>query len=99
MFDVKTKRVYESREPRDGIRVLVMRFWPRGVKKNSIDEWLRELGTDQELIRKGEKRQDRVEGVQRGLPKRAEFTNKARGPKETNGPVIKRARDLTLRLS
>lgn len=52
MFDVKTKRLYEPREPRDGIRVLVMRFWPRGVKKDSIDEWLRELGTDQELIRK-----------------------------------------------
>lgn len=52
MFDVKTKRLYEPREPGDGIRVLVMRFWPRGVKKDSIDEWLRELGTDQELIRK-----------------------------------------------
>ena len=28
------KRVYEPASPSDGIRVLVSRLWPRGLKKN-----------------------------------------------------------------
>jgi uncharacterized protein YeaO (DUF488 family) len=49
---IKTKNIYESSEPQDGCRVLVMRFWPRGVKKGKIDCWEKELGTSPDLIRK-----------------------------------------------
>ena len=34
---VKTKNIYEPVESTDGCRVLVMRFWPRGVSKNKDD--------------------------------------------------------------
>ena len=45
------KRVYESPEHRDGIRVLVDRLWPRGLTKKAaaVDLWLRELSPSNEL--------------------------------------------------
>ena len=49
---IKTKNIYEPVEPDDGYRVLVMRFWPRGISKNKIDEWEKELGTPPDLIKK-----------------------------------------------
>lgn len=45
------KNVYDKRETSDGTRILVMRLWPRGVKKTSIDTWMKELGTPKELIK------------------------------------------------
>lgn len=48
---VKTKRVGEPRESGDGTRILVMRLWPRGIRKEHVDLWLRALGTDLGLIR------------------------------------------------
>lgn len=45
----KIKRVYEDAEPEDGFRVLVDRLWPRGVKKDKIDLWLKEVGPSNEL--------------------------------------------------
>lgn len=40
-MDVKIKRIYEPAEAADGVRVLVDRLWPRGVKKAdaAIDLW------------------------------------------------------------
>jgi len=41
-----TKRVYDKPERSDGTRVLVMRLWPRGVRKSAIDLWLKDLGAE-----------------------------------------------------
>lgn len=42
---IRTKRAYETPEPEDGARVLVDRYWPRGVSKEeaALDAWAREL--------------------------------------------------------
>src|SRR5262245_3448939 len=42
---IKLKRAYEPPAHDDGIRILIDRLWPRGVKKTaaSIDEWLKEI--------------------------------------------------------
>ncbi len=48
---VKTKCVYDKAEAADGYRLLVMRFWPRGVRKDSVDAWEKELGTSADLIK------------------------------------------------
>ncbi len=48
---VKTRRVSEPKEAGDGTRVLVMRLWPRGIRKEHVDLWLRALGTDLALIK------------------------------------------------
>lgn len=48
---VQTKRIYDPREPTDGTRILVMRIYPRGVRRDAFDEWRKELGTAPELIK------------------------------------------------
>ncbi len=50
-MSVRTKRVYEPKAAGDGRRVLVMRLWPRGIKKGHVDAWLKELGAELPLIR------------------------------------------------
>jgi uncharacterized protein YeaO (DUF488 family) len=46
------KSVYSSPEPSDGKRILVMTLWPRGVSRDKIDVWMKELGTPKELIKR-----------------------------------------------
>jgi uncharacterized protein YeaO (DUF488 family) len=48
---IRVKRVYESAEREDGIRVLVDRLWPRGVAKEkaAIDLWLKEIAPSSAL--------------------------------------------------
>lgn len=48
---LKTKRVYDLPEKTDGKRILVDRFWPRGLAKEraKIDVWLREIAPSNEL--------------------------------------------------
>ncbi|MGO4568922.1 DUF488 domain-containing protein [Rhizobium sp. 2YAF20] len=48
---VKLKRAYETPDTDDGMRVLVDRLWPRGVKKSeaAIDLWMKELAPSTEL--------------------------------------------------
>jgi len=48
---IKTKSIYDSASEEDGLRVLVTRYWPRGVKKERSHLWLRDLGPCPELIR------------------------------------------------
>jgi uncharacterized protein YeaO (DUF488 family) len=42
---IRVKRVYERPEPEDGLRFLVDRLWPRGVKKENLamDRWLKDV--------------------------------------------------------
>jgi uncharacterized protein YeaO (DUF488 family) len=39
------KRIYDTTLPTDGIRVLVDRLWPRGVKKTQahLDHWMKDI--------------------------------------------------------
>jgi len=48
---IKLKRVYEEETPADGVRYLIERLWPRGVRKESlhIEAWLKEAGPSTEL--------------------------------------------------
>ncbi len=48
---IKTKSVYDKPEDSDGVRVLVTRYWPRGVKKEKAAFWIRELGPSPDLIK------------------------------------------------
>jgi uncharacterized protein YeaO (DUF488 family) len=42
--------VYDREQP-PGWRVLIMRYWPRGVRRDRIDLWLRDAAPSAELIR------------------------------------------------
>jgi uncharacterized protein YeaO (DUF488 family) len=46
------KDVYDKPELSDGKRILVMKIWPRGISKGKVDVWVKDLGTDKELIKK-----------------------------------------------
>ena len=48
---IRTKRVYDPPSRGDGHRLLVMRLWPRGVRKDAVDGWQKELGPSVELLR------------------------------------------------
>src|ERR1700738_1104553 len=50
---IKHASIYESKERAagDGLRVLVMRHWPRGVRKERIDLWLKDAGPSRDLLR------------------------------------------------
>jgi uncharacterized protein YeaO (DUF488 family) len=45
------KRVYDPPSPEDGFRLLIMRLWPRGVKKTRVSMWQKELGPSPALLR------------------------------------------------
>ncbi len=49
---IKTKSIYQhSEENDDRIRVLVTRFYPRGIKKDKFDYWIRELSPSGGLLK------------------------------------------------
>jgi len=47
---LKTKSIYDPTAEADGLRLLVSRYWPRGVKKERTDHWFRDLGPRPALI-------------------------------------------------
>ncbi len=86
------KTVYDKTEKKDGKRILVMRIWPRGVRKDKIDLWLKELGTERELI----------EAWKQGKVSWAEFRKRylasLKGKEETLQKLAKEAKTHTLSL-
>lgn len=48
--EIHTKRVYDEPSAKDGVRVLVDRLWPRGLKKEAVKaEWAKDLAPSTEL--------------------------------------------------
>jgi uncharacterized protein YeaO (DUF488 family) len=45
------RRIYDQPARSDGVRVLVDRVWPRGMRKENahVDEWMREIAPSTEL--------------------------------------------------
>jgi uncharacterized protein YeaO (DUF488 family) len=46
------KRVYEPPSVDDGTRILVDRLWPRGIAKEKIDLWLKDIAPSDALRRR-----------------------------------------------
>ena len=48
---LRLKRAYEPAEADDGVRILVDRLWPRGVRKAeaALDEWMKDIAPSTEL--------------------------------------------------
>ena len=53
MSEVRVKRVYDPQASDDGVRVLVDRLWPRGMRRDEagIDLWLKDVAPSAELRR------------------------------------------------
>jgi len=50
-MEIEIKRIYDVYSADDGMRVLVDRLWPRGIKKSEtiIDSWQKDLAPSTEL--------------------------------------------------
>jgi uncharacterized protein YeaO (DUF488 family) len=50
---IALKRVYDKAAPEDGVRFLVERLWPRGIKKTDLrlDAWLKDVAPSAALRR------------------------------------------------
>lgn len=53
MREVRVKRAYDPPSADDGVRVLVDRLWPRGLKRDTakVDLWLKDAAPSAELRR------------------------------------------------
>ena len=51
MKKLQIKRVYEAASPSDGIRILIDRLWPRGIKKSEarLDYWFKDVAPSPDL--------------------------------------------------
>ncbi|TCC44216.1 DUF488 family protein [Kribbella capetownensis] len=49
--DIRVHRIYEQAAADDGVRVLVDRVWPRGLRKDAavLDVWLKDVAPSTEL--------------------------------------------------
>ena len=47
---IKHASIYEPETGDEGWRVLIMRLWPRGVRRSRVDVWLKEAAPTRELL-------------------------------------------------
>ncbi|MFP3347537.1 MAG: DUF488 family protein [Sulfolobaceae archaeon] len=89
---IKVKRVYDSLEKDDGIRILVDRLWPRGIRRDQVDVWLKDVAPSDELRRWYNYEPDKWEEF-----KRRYFEELSRNPKvEILLQLIKKGNNVTL---
>lgn len=48
---IKTKSIYDQKEESDGIRILITRYYPRGIRKDNFDFWFRDLSPSRHLLK------------------------------------------------
>jgi uncharacterized protein YeaO (DUF488 family)/DNA-binding MarR family transcriptional regulator len=86
---VRIRRVYDESAPEDGVRVLVDRLWPRGLRKDAVelDEWHKDVAPSAELRT----------WFGHATEKFAEFTSRYHGELDTvtGRAALDRLRDLT----
>jgi uncharacterized protein YeaO (DUF488 family) len=46
---IRLRRAYDPPEPGEQLRILVDRLWPRGVAKDKVDLWLKDIAPSTEL--------------------------------------------------
>lgn len=89
---IKVKRVYDPLEKDDGIRILVDRLWPRGIRRDLIDVWLKDVAPSDELRRWYNHEPDKWEEF-----KRRYFEELSRNPKvEILLQLIRKGNNVTL---
>jgi len=89
---IKVKRVYDPLEKDDGIRILVDRLWPRGIRRSQIDVWLKDVTPSDELRRWYNHEPDKWEEF-----KKRYFEELSRNPKvEILLQLIKKGNNVTL---
>ena len=47
---IKTKSIYARKDEFDGKRILITRYYPRGVNRTHFDIWVKQLAPSKELL-------------------------------------------------
>lgn len=70
---IRIKRAYEPPERGDGVRILVDRLWPRGLRKDDahFDEWRKDLSPSTALRQFYGHRPERFDEFTEAIPRRA----------------------------
>jgi len=55
VLTLHTKSIYDDKTSSDGIRILITRFYPRGVKKERFDLWIRDASPTPNLLKEYKK--------------------------------------------
>lgn len=84
-MDIHIKRIYEKPLNSDGIRILVDRIWPRGIKKEDarLDEWLKEIAPSTELRKWFDHKENRFEEFSR------KYKEELKGHRELTSQLLK----------
>jgi uncharacterized protein YeaO (DUF488 family) len=92
MSSLRIKRAYERPSPDDGVRILVDRLWPRGLRKDAaaLDHWCKDIAPSPNLRKWFDHREDRFDEFKKryrlelkGNPELAEFRNLTKSGKVT----------------
>jgi uncharacterized protein YeaO (DUF488 family) len=72
---IQLKRVYDKPAPRDGVRFLIERLWPRGVRKTDVHEdgWLKDAGPSDRLRKWFFSRSGEMDGVSTQIFRRTRY--------------------------
>jgi uncharacterized protein YeaO (DUF488 family) len=91
---IKLKRVYESAASDDGVRFLVERLWPRGIKKTALqmDAWLKDVAPSTNL------RQWFAHDPRKWSDFRARYFRELRANSEVIEPIFTAAKQGTVTL-
>lgn len=89
---IRTKSVYEEPEPGDGYRLLVMRRWPRGISKDKVDAWEKELAPSTGLLAHWNKRQISFQEF------KGRYMEEIKDKKELLGRLVEKAEKDTVTL-
>jgi uncharacterized protein YeaO (DUF488 family) len=86
MASITIKRAYEPPSPKDGMRILVDRLWPRGVRKDaaSLDLWSKDIAPTTSLRKWFDHRADRF----------SEFKQRYRDELKSNPAVAELLRQI-----
>ncbi|MCL5069143.1 MAG: DUF488 family protein [Thaumarchaeota archaeon] len=48
---IRSKSIYDEKSDADGVRILVTRFYPRGVKRERFDLWIKNASPKADLLK------------------------------------------------
>lgn len=92
------KRIYDDVEKSDGVRVLVDRIWPRGVKKEDaeITEWAKEVAPTDELRKWFNHEADKFADFKKKYKEELQTGEQEKAMKELKERVKKENKNVTL---
>lgn len=89
---IKTKSIYEAEGPDEGYKLLIMRIWPRGIRKDRFDEWDKDLAPSPALLK------DWLKKVIPFTEFRARYIKEMESQKEKIKALARRAKKETITL-